>query len=87
MKTKTGRLMYLVLIYILSAPITVLWLIGWTIFSVVGNKRAYGKFDVVDTIKAITAGLKTGHEINMFWVNYGIAYQENVLNSLMDESE
>lgn len=88
MKTKTGRMLALIAVYILAAPLTLLWCIGYLTYAIIQNKRMFGEFDIIDSTKAFVLGMKQGHRINMYWVNHGVHMGElDYLMEVFGESE
>ena len=71
MKTKTGRMLALIAVYILATPFVLVWCVGYLTYAIIQNKRMFGEFDIVDTVKAFVSGMRQGHWINMYWVKHG----------------
>ena len=56
---------YLWSMYILCAPLIVLWSIFLITWTCIRNKIDFGEFAVKDMVKAYLEGMKEGHQMNM----------------------
>ena len=68
---KFGRGLYIAAIYIVGAPIALVYLCVMLPVCLIGMKRDTGKFNAADLLKGVWDGFKEGHDMLMFWVRYG----------------
>lgn len=66
---KTLMKVYLWLLYIISAPLIVLWIVGWTIYGCIRSVVEFGEFDIRGVVGAIVTGIREGHSFNMYLID------------------
>ena len=72
MKHKSIRIIYMIAVYILAAPLSALMLLWWFIWmGVITIRDKYNFDEIKDLIGAYLEGLRVGHATNMRWVKYG----------------
>lgn len=75
---KACRIFYVTSMYILAAPLLMLMIIGVAMIDVYDVVR-YRDIDFLgDGVKAVVDGFKEGHRINMYWVEHGTNYYEDL---------
>ena len=48
-------------LYIMTAPIAAVWLLGFAIYSCIYSKIEFGEFDIRGVVGAMWAGIKMGY--------------------------